>query len=762
MRVVSIAFLLLFLPFSLVSSEPYGWPLRLNFGISSTFGDFRDDHFHAGIDLSTNGETGMPVLSIADGKIFRLKIQKRAYGRAIYVQHADGMVSVYAHLQSYSVDLGIEQIYQDKVRAMGTRYTGDIYLDPPVSVMKGDVIAFSGESGAGLPHLHLELRRNESVALNPLMYGFQDILDPVPPSFQACYFYPTDASSAVNGSLETEVIRLKKTGDLFVADQAPIIRGDILISVSVYDSGLRPYRRAPKHVALSIDRRKLYTVDFNELSYTQTPAFGLIYDLGKPGASYFEFPILLKKLVAINNPFQVDAVPFSTKDLPAGKHEMQIEASDANANISIARLDFVVNEPPAIELQEITSEASDMVVKASVTDPNWDATSPQSIAGEVEYSIDEGKTFLPFPSTRLDFRSAEKSSHFEYRVPLSKITGAQIKGPKSRRILIKARGFDGIEYSPYLVAAVRLDPDPKIDPTPTELQGRLRLSTYSNAIKVIFDSTKLVTFPLFLQIEGSTQTVPMQAREVNSFETVIPAPKGNGMFTASLSPALKVSQPLYDVVPGTAAMIKEENFELQFDPDSMFWNSFVWTKSLPAYAGRSLPLIGPMLQLGPRGLPMKKDAVLRFTYPKSVTHPEKLSIYKWDRARERWNSLPAPVDRATRTVQTKIDILDLYALIYDNVPPVITPIFPRRNSSTKNETPLLAATVRDAGMDIDDEKITFVIDGVAHPAEYDPDRNVASLKIETPLRKGTHRFWVIAYDYGNNRTESKHVTFRVK
>jgi hypothetical protein len=65
-------------------------------------------------------------------------------------------------------------------------------------------------------------------------------------------------------------------------------------------------------------------------------------------------------------------------------------------------------------------------------------------------------------------------------------------------------------------------------------------------------------------------------------------------------------------------------------------------------------------------------------------------------------------------------------------------------------------------MDVDDEKVTFVVDGIAHEAEYDPDRNLAKLQIEQPLKKGTHRFWVVAYDWGGNRTESKHVTFRVR
>jgi len=756
-RVVSICLFLLFLPFSLIFGESYGWPLQQNFGISSTFGDFRDDHFHAGIDLSTNGETGLPVLAIADGKIFRLKVQKRGYGRALYIQHAGGMVSVYAHLESYSTESGIEQIYQAKAVDMGTRYTGDIYLEPPVEVKKGDVVAFSGESGAGLPHLHLELRKSETVALNPLLYGFQDTLDPVPPAFQACYFYPLDAASAVNGNLDTEEIRLKKSDTIYVADQIPVVRGDFLISVSVYDAALRPYRRTPKRITLFIDERKLYTLEFNELSYTQPAPFGLVYDLGKPGPSYYEFPIILKKLVALDNPFLVDAVPFSTKQLAAGTHELEIEASDATGNISIAHIDFVVNQPPSIRVEGISSDPVDLAVTASVSDPNWETTGPQTLAGEVEYSIDEGKTFIPFPVTRLDLQAAEKNARLEYRVPLS-----QIAGTKVRRILLKARGFDGIEYSPYSIISVTPGPVPQIDSTPSDLQGRLRLSTYSNAIKVIFDSANLVTFPPSLQIGSSASPVPMQARELNSYEAIIPVPKGNSVFTASLSPTLQISQPVYDISAGSAARITAENFELQFEPDSLFWNTFVWTKSLPVYAARYLPLIGPMLQLGPRGVPMKKDAVLKFSYPASVDHPEKLSIYQWDRTTQSWRSLPAPVDRATRTVQTKIEVFDLYGLIYDNVPPVITPIFPKRNSSTKNQTPYLAATVRDTGMDINDEKVTFVVDGVPHGAEYDPDRNLASLKIETPLRKGTHRFWVIAYDYGDNKTESRHVTFRVK
>jgi hypothetical protein len=104
----------------------------------------------------------------------------------------------------------------------------------------------------------------------------------------------------------------------------------------------------------------------------------------------------------------------------------------------------------------------------------------------------------------------------------------------------------------------------------------------------------------------------------------------------------------------------------------------------------------------------------------------------------------------------------MYGLLYDNVAPVVTFVFPRKNSSTRNDTPKLAAEVHDTGMDIDDEKVFFYIDGIRYPAEYDPDRNLATYQVEKPLRKGMHSFRVVADDWGKNHTESKKVYFRIK
>jgi hypothetical protein len=170
----------------------------------------------------------------------------------------------------------------------------------------------------------------------------------------------------------------------------------------------------------------------------------------------------------------------------------------------------------------------------------------------------------------------------------------------------------------------------------------------------------------------------------------------------------------------------------------------------------------PLLQLGPRGMPFKKDARLTFRYPTSVAAPEHLSIYRWSRNSQRWQSLPSVVEKSTHTISAKISYLDLYAVIFDNVAPVVRHVFPKRNSVTTNDTPKLAAIVTDAGMEVDDERITFYVDGTPHAVDYDPDRNLATYTVEQPLHKGYHHFWVQAYDWGGNKTVSPRVTFRVR
>jgi hypothetical protein len=98
----------LFLAFPvLISAQVYPrnyfiLPLDAPYFLSGTFGEIRSNHLHSGIDLSTDGDEGLPVMAAADGYVSRVKISADGYGKALYVTHPNGYVTVYAHLQKFT------------------------------------------------------------------------------------------------------------------------------------------------------------------------------------------------------------------------------------------------------------------------------------------------------------------------------------------------------------------------------------------------------------------------------------------------------------------------------------------------------------------------------------------------------------------------------------------------------------------------------------------------------------------------------------
>ena len=88
------------------------WPTNASRKLSSNFGEFRDDHFHMGIDIKTNGKEGYEVYAIADGFISRMVTNYTGYGKALYLKTKSGNTAVYCHLSKFSVELEKELFSQ--------------------------------------------------------------------------------------------------------------------------------------------------------------------------------------------------------------------------------------------------------------------------------------------------------------------------------------------------------------------------------------------------------------------------------------------------------------------------------------------------------------------------------------------------------------------------------------------------------------------------------------------------------------------------
>ncbi len=119
-----------------VGTGAFGWP---------TTGWISQKYWsgHQAIDIA--GYKGTPIKAADSGFVIKAGWSDAGYGNHVIIDHRNGFKTLYAHLESYVVNVGD-------------------------SVKKGQVIGFMGSTGKSTgPHLHLEIIK-EGVRRNPLAY----------------------------------------------------------------------------------------------------------------------------------------------------------------------------------------------------------------------------------------------------------------------------------------------------------------------------------------------------------------------------------------------------------------------------------------------------------------------------------------------------------------------------------------------------------------------------------------------------------------
>ena len=207
-------FLILLGTFILAQQPEFDSPINIPIVLNGNFGEIRGNHFHAGIDIKTKGETGLPVFSIDNGYISRISVSATGYGNAIYIDHPSGYTSVYGHLEEFAPAIAAWvklQQYREKSFEVNLTLGKNQFV-----VKKGEEIAKSGNSGGSAgPHLHFEIRRTDNQhPVNPLFFNFE-IPDKTKPNVENLYIYPLSDSSQVSGNTKKQRFKLVYFGGAY-------------------------------------------------------------------------------------------------------------------------------------------------------------------------------------------------------------------------------------------------------------------------------------------------------------------------------------------------------------------------------------------------------------------------------------------------------------------------------------------------------------------------------------------------------------------
>lgn len=243
-------------------------PLDIPIFLSGNFGEIRSNHFHAGLDIKTQGVEGKPVYAPADGFISRIKVQAGGYGKALYVTHTNGYTTVYGHLSEYEKNIALylkEQQYKKE--------SFEIELFPDSNLFrykKGDVIAYTGNTGSsGGPHLHFEIRDSKTEStLNPLFFGF-DVKDKTPPEITslAIYNFSNDFRS---GFISRKTYPVTTSGNLYILNNGKPIQasGIIGFGIEVYDQlDGAGNKNGAYSIELLKDSTRIYFHSLNEMQF---------------------------------------------------------------------------------------------------------------------------------------------------------------------------------------------------------------------------------------------------------------------------------------------------------------------------------------------------------------------------------------------------------------------------------------------------------------------------------------------------------------
>lgn len=734
-----------FLAFCLgtVSSQTYLWPTNSSGDLSSNFGEFRDDHFHMGIDIKTGGKTGFPVYAVADGHISRVVTNYRGYGKALYLTTDDGKTATYAHLEKFREDIyKVVRLQQTKQK----KYTLDMTFKPSMfAVKQGDILGFTGNSGNSFgPHLHFEIRDGKQRPLNPLVNGipFSDTRRPVIYEIAVIPLYP---GSKVNGNPlpQTFPVYMERGGTYFFPDTLHL-DGTVGIAVRSADKREGVDNHYQVHsITMKVDGEVHYQVRYDKISFDESSLMNSVHDNRLARLNLGSFQNLYRS-GSLPHVSVMDSLRNGILNLLPGQHELEISVMDPAGNEAL--FNGTVIQYPTVEYAVESIEHYGPYTNINIQ--------PLKSRAQIEKVTVYGFTTFGFPEKRIDPVSQNKDG------PGLIVT---IPTAAMKRLVLQLMCENSLGAFGLPVHASLVKP---LDPLDSDID--LRFSTSEGGLYIQVDTRRYIKGNLSIHVvrKDAVVSVPLFQIQPTVYLSDLMNPAALNMadrieiHIKSTSGADRVirhrMKPVY-VPDGTEKLVlsNDNSCSMKVFSTSLYKPSVIWIETVenapvePVGGKR----ISSIYQLQPFELPAKDTFQVAMRIPEEMTGLKNMDLYFYNQKEEAWSHLKTSRKRDNSVLIAAHNKFDAIAVVQDTVPPVVTWSYPANGSRYHyQDIKTLRIELDDelSGIDPSEESLQLLIDGNRLYPAYQPVDKELSYELEGALEQGKHTIEVHVRDKAGN------------
>jgi hypothetical protein len=713
-------FIILFLciQFTRLFAQNYLWPTDASTYLSSSFCEFRNGHYHSAIDIKTWLREGYKCFAIEDGEISRIRISPFGYGKVLYLKLKDGNTAVYAHLQHFP------QKIESQIRKMqlaDRKYSLD-WAPVGLKVKKGDIVAYTGRTGTGVPHLHFEIRNVRGNPVNPLAY-YSQIKDTRAPTLQQIAVIPLSSDATVNNSFLPQVFDLERlkdnryriNGSIFVHGTAGIaLRGvdranDVGNKYGFYQTTMR------------VNEKPVFQITYNELDFSTTGhIFTEIY-----------YPLWIRQGERFHKLYHesFNPLPFYTNfkgtdgtiTIADSALKFEVEVTDFFGNLSTVSGRIEPSRVPYVQIRDFSKNGGWVLLKFN-SEPFTDLTlsagpDPKKMEPVKYFEISSGKISEPENGLKLKISLDDTLDRYLQVRILTRNSGEYVS-------LITLFPPDPIKPSVYLLGdRLLVQVESPVYPISLRVNNQNYAFQRSSAGKAeaTVPVSDLNTLPDLLTITAGehalwsdtlyiNRLMPREKQKFSWFDSALTITSGTGTVIepfliqarrygrSAVSDSLPLGSDIYEIDPATLLFFDRIDATLQTDslPDTGTWSLF------------------------------------------RVADDGKLSY-------------EAPVEKVSpQNVSCRIGGPGRFIVACDTIPPRVE-IGSPQNGRIYDSWPAIRFHLDDRYSDIGSEdNISILIDGKYVIPEWDPEDKTVEARIDYSPTSGSHTLTISVSDRSKN------------